>query len=266
MSAARVIELPRATQRWSRGPSTFIEVSSQSFDGTRIGVGSSPYIGDASSVGVAIPALPTTSQARRYMVRLCSLDIPSGIAIYLRGYRQYATIGAVDANGYVLEREIVSPGWAFPDANISWHFRHRIVQSSRNAVDGAQLPGTSPGTDGDAPALCYNPPLVPYIPPGGGQPPGAVVPGLGTIYDIRNPWTSTDWSLAVPVFGPGQVTFWASVKQTNPEGRAVPAFCPPLLEGLRPEDLFLLSVPLAVYRRVGGAMLVEQFPIEAMPR
>lgn len=258
-------ERPRP-KRWTKSPSSFVEVSSQSSDSTKFGVGTSPFLGDVASLGVAVPAAATLTQTTRYLVRLCTLDIPSGMQAMIRGVRQNVVIGAIDSNGYPVEREVESPSWSFTDGNISWHIRHMLPQESRTIFDAAQTAGTEPSTAGTDPALLYNQPLAPaYVPPGAGMPPGKAIGQLGTWRDLRYPWTNTDWSLRVPVIGSGRIVFFASIRQTNPESRVAPANCPPSLSGLRVEDQFLASVPLAVYRRVAGAMLIEQFAVEAIP-
>jgi len=104
--------------------------------------------------------------------------------------------------------------------------------------------------------LLYTPPLAPYIALGAGIPPGDAVGDLGTMRDIRYPWGSTDWTISELVKGPGAVAFYASVFQTNAEGRP---FYPGVL-GMRPEDQFISNFPEAIYGRVAGAMIVEIFP------
>ncbi len=89
--------------------------------------------------------------------------------------------------------------------------------------------------------------------------PGRPILEPGTIYDLRNPYQGLwQYLLDVPVTGPGNLYFCASVWQTDPATR--PAFVPP--QGFDPsslsvEDQFLLQVPTAAYRHIGGRMLLE---------
>lgn len=260
---------------------TLLEIVSASVDNDLMGIGSSPVPGDFSATGVRVPNAPTADQNHRYVIRLCGAEIPGGAGLVIRGIRLAATmrfehqVNPLGGAGlFVFEREIVSPFWHFIDGNVSFHVRWtQQVQSVRSVFDQLQQPGSSPSTFGVDSALVYTPNplgpfLGPYVPPGAGIPPGRDVDFLGTIRDpSRYPWTNTDWSLSVPVIGPGVVTLWASVYQTNPETRIAPPalvppapFTDPLVCGLRPEDQFLIQFPLANYGRVAGALLLDLFP------
>lgn len=118
-------------------PLSLREVSSRAFDNSYdlIGVGGSPSRGDMSRTGVYVPEYSTDDQTLRYLFRLCGVFVPAGQCIWLRGLRQAVTIRAVSTVAhsqgveeavtdlFVLEREVVSPFWAFVDGNISWHVR-----------------------------------------------------------------------------------------------------------------------------------------------
>jgi hypothetical protein len=261
-----------------------LELVSAAVDDDLLGIGASPVPGDFSMTGVRVPATATVDQSHRYLIRLCGAEIPGGAGLVVRGIRLAATMRAeilrtselgVPAGAFVFEREVVSPFWHFPDGNVSFHLRWtQQVQSRRFIFSAGQVPGTSPSTFGVDSALLYTPgpggifPVV-YTPPGAGIPPGRDVDFLGTIRDAgRYPWTNTDWDLSVPVIGPGVVTLWASVYQTNPETRIAPPqltppppFTDPLVCGLRPEDQFLMQFPAdAVYGRVAGALLLDLMP------
>ncbi len=249
---------------------------SQSFDPDFLGVGSSPWEGDASSIGVVIPHGPTRSQAERYMVRLLQVEIDQRRAIIIRGIWQYATIRALPMSrsagcGLVpVELEITSPGWHFQDGNISWHLRYEPHRFSPESIYDANQPnGASPSLSGQDSALLYVPPFFPYTPPGAGIPPGAAVDFLGTWRDLRYQDPSSN-ELAITVLGPGRVTFYASVHQTNPLERCglnLPA-------GVgRPEDQFVAAfeetndAPDVIYGRVAGGLAVELFPCcEDLPK
>lgn len=272
------------------GCRTLVELVSASVDTDLQGVGATPYVGDYSATGVRVPAAPTVDQSHRYLIRLCGAEIPGGAGLVVRGIRQAVTLRAeyprtseqgLITGTFVFEREITSPWWHFVDGNVSFHLKWtQQVQSRRSVYDPAQLPGTSPSTWGVDSALLYVPPPViigpppPYTPPGAGIPPGRDVDWLGTLRELRYPWSNTDWSLSVPVMGPGVVVFYASVYQTNPSTRVPPPqltppapFTDPLQCALRPEDQFLIQHPSCRYGRVAGALLVELFPdCGEMPR
>ncbi len=259
--------LGREDARWDYRSS--VEIVSAGVDDDFLGLGSSPVIGDIGNTALTIPAVRTSPETR-YLFRLASFEIPSGRAAVLRGIRQLLTLRAEIENTeqqttFVFEREVVSPLWHFSDANTSWHIRwSNNSQGRRNVFDAAQVAGTSPSTWGTDSALLYNPPLVPYIPPGLGIPPGKGVEFLSTWRDMRYRWDKTAWDLHVPIIGPGVVTFYASVFQTDPDTRpCCPALPPvpfPILTGLRPEDQFLLQFPNCIYGHVGGALLVDLYP------
>jgi hypothetical protein len=282
--SARVQTLHRGLRakspHWACGCHTLVELVSGSVDNDLLGVGASPVPGDFSYTGVRVPAAPTIDQNHRYLIRLCGAEVPTGSGLIVRGVRLAATMRAevpqTDPAGgtFVFEREIVSPFWHFVDGNVSFHLRWtQQVQSVRTVFDPLQLPGSSPSTFGVDSALLYTPNalgpfLGVYVPPGRGIPPGRDVDFLGTIRDAgRYPWTNTDWDLSVPVVGPGVVTLWASVFQTDPTHRIPPPqlappapFTDPLVCGLRPEDQFLMQFPTCNYGRVAGALLLDLFP------
>jgi len=255
---------------------------SASVDSDYQGIGASPVPGDYSTTGVRVPAAPTIDQNHRYLIRLCGAEIPGGAGLVVRGIRQAVTLRAeyarlseqgLPAGTFVFEKEVTSPWWHFMDGNVSFHLKWtQQVQSRRSVYDPRQLPGASPSTWGVDSALIYTPnPLGlfvgPYVPPGAGVPPGRDVDWLGTLRELRYPWDNTDWDLSVPVIGPGVVTLWASVYQTNTATRIPPPqltppapFTDPLQCALRPEDQFLIQHPTCKYGRVAGALLLELFP------
>lgn len=245
----------------SVGCEKITEITSESFDLDFVGVGSSPHLGDVGRTGRSVPAGPTLSQDRRYLIRLCGVEIASGYAIIIRGLRQLATIrGVIAATGQVFETEIESPLWTFPDGNISWHLRWQTNRFSRRASVVAQLAATSVEMVGLDTSLLFRPPLIePYFPLGGGIPPGRAIGALGTFRDMRYPWTCTagqEFTFSEYIRGPGAVVFYVSVHQTDAKDRV--AY--PSLPGMRPEDLFVASFPNARYGRVGGAIVYERIP------
>lgn len=261
MSAPLLASFLRAQDDiWKQCPQV-VELYSASFDADVTGIGSSPFGADLGSTGVRVPDAPTISQRSRYLFRLCGVEIPNQYAIIIKGLRQAATIRHTEIdNGrpLILEREIVSPFWRFLDGNISWHLMLQQQQFAANVFDPAQTAGTSPEEQGLDTVLLYNPPLVPYTPPGAGYPPGNGIEDLGTIRDIRFRWDRTSWTMHTIVRGPGAVVFYASVFQTNPANR--PQY--PSVDGMRPEDKFLSNFPDARYGRVMGAMTFQVVEME----
>lgn len=260
---------------WSRSCPFIIEVATQAFDRDMLGVGSSPYFGDAGNVGLRVPNTPTVDQRHRYLFRLLGIQVANNRALLVRGLRQMLTIGGYPATGGrapvgsatpPVELEVTSPGWHFVDGNVSWHLRvENDFQTRLHVVDSAQQPGTSPSLEGLDPALIYTAPITgAYNPPGAGIPPGRDVGELGTFHDVRFPWGQTDWELSIPLIrGPGTVVFYASVHQTNPATRPA-TYSPAGGFGLRPEDQFVATLERdaigAFYQRVAGALTVELFP------
>lgn len=262
--------------RWSCR--TVIELVSAAIDIDLLGVGSTPYLGDVAYTGIRVPTTPTADQSHRYLFRLCGVQIPGGKSIVVRGLRQLITLRAATESPadsglfYPLEIEQVSPFWHFVDGDVSWHVKHHTNIFGQQQSDALQLPGTSPGLRGLDTSLLYTPPIIPYVPPSAGIPPGSDVDGsLGTIREIRFEWDETDWTLSTTVSGPGLVVFYASVHQTNPATRTQVPNTVTDVGALRPEDRFLLAtrdprVPvdqpgeIAIYGRVAGAMTVELFP------
>jgi hypothetical protein len=254
-----------------------VEVVTAGPDADYLGVGSTPFVGDWAGSSLSVPVAPTPDQSHRYLFRLCSISVPARRRAVLRGLRTLVTIRqsyTLDSGvAYPVEREVVSPLWHFQDGNVSWHLKWmRTSETRRHFYDAGQGPGTSPTDWGGDSALLYVPPYnpftlvpLPYTPLNAGVPPGTSVDFLGTWRDMRYPWTNTDWRLGVPIVGPGTVTLYATVHQTNPETRvAIPEFVS--LEGLRVEDQFLVNNTSAVYGRIAGAMLVELWPDCEEPR
>lgn len=236
-----------------------VELASASFDENVLMVGSSPWLGDIGNTGVAVPSGATTSLTNRYLFRLCGVEVPDRHSLHVVGIRQLTVLQAIMASGsasFPAQLEVTSPLWAFTDGNVSFHLRfHQNLQDARK-YDTAQAPGTDPGMRGLDTALLYDPAGAFYTAPGSGIPPGKDVAGLGTWRDLRFPWSSTSWDMRLPVYGPGALVLYASVRQTDPNTR--PVMPPPDdLGAIRPEDRFVLEYPTAVYGRIAGALAVE---------
>src|SRR6266542_765936 len=251
--------LPAHDARWQCR--SIVELASESFDPDKAGIGSSPFVGDMGNTGVVVPPEPTTAQSNRYLIRLCGVQIPMGKAIILHGLLQAATIRCEQMSGctsIVSELEVTSPFWSFSDGNISWHLRLLQNRLAPAIYDAAQQPGTDPNMNGLDTALLYSPPLLPYVAPNAGQPPGSPLDWLDTWRDIRFPWDNTEWRLHQLIPGPYNLVFYASVHQPDPTNRQVAVIADP--GALRPEDRFLATFARAIYGRVAGAMTVELLP------
>lgn len=257
------------------GCENMIELVSQSRDPDYAGLGSSAFMGDTSGIGVVVPDFATTSPTNRFLFRLAGIQIPSGYGIIIRGLRLAQTIRTIvtseneNADPIPYELEVTSPFWHFRDGNVSYHLMHQgdSQTTRRNAPDtgtGVQLAGTSPdfrsyGSGSSLLYTSYNSVARTYTAPSLGRPPGAGVAHLGNIHDLRYPWGNTDWSLHLPVMGPGAVVLYASVFQPAVNSRTPIPGCS-ALSVLRPEDQFVAAYTDAVYGRVAGALTVELFP------
>lgn len=245
-----------------------IEVVSSSRDSDKLGVGSTPFVGDVANTTVEIPAAATVDQAHRYLFRLCMFAVPSGRVAFVRGLRTYVSIRAefdrVENDFPPLERSVDSPMWSFVDGNVSWHLRRMDpLFTSKNADPAGQLSGTSTQISGSDSALLYLPPLVPYTPPARGLPPGDEVTYLGTWRDMRFPWTNPDLDLHIPVPGPCTIGLFASVYQTDPATRAK-LVAVANTDGWRDEDRFVMNMETVGatvrYGHIAGAMTLELTP------
>jgi hypothetical protein len=254
--------------------------SGASFDADLTGVGASPYRGDMASLGVTVPPEATSGQDNRYLFRLAVVNIPGGSGIIIRGLMQFLTIRSLFTTSVVSGDETligptipfqsrpVADSWHLPFGDVSWHLRHKQTKTAARFVDPAQIAGTSPKVDGLDAALLYSQ-LLPYVTLRGGIPPGDAVNDLGTFYDIRFPWGSTDWGLSEVVTGPGQVVLYASVHQPNrdlwvvqnSDDEDVPITIPSN-DGMRDEDKFFASFGPSnvVYGRIAGAIIYEPAP------
>jgi len=289
-------------------PAKYVEVYSTGPDEFLQMQGGDPY-GGLSGMGVRVPFLPTPPVAApgpfaplnpgsaldlRYLFNLCSFTLGNGARARIRGYRQYLTIGTtITASPFgtgsiptYVERPVVTPNWRFTDASISWHIhvieKRQVPQPSLGPQALANVGGIAFRMS-DAPALLYETiastskfyvNLTGYTPPNRGRPWGrAINSQLGSFYDLRAPWLSGQaWdSLDIPVDGPCQVAFYASMRQTNPGSRpsivaSQPAGLSVFPGALTPEDQFVTAFSVApegftyggvVYWRVAGSLIVE---------
>jgi hypothetical protein len=241
-----------------------------------------------SSIGLRVPSfVPNNANPsnNRYLFLLATVGVGSGGAKRVRGWRQYATIGLNAALTSTLVRpvefEVVTPGFRFPDGNISWHLVREPPQ-----LQGQKQPATNLSNfmyqDADQPALLYQTAsfavpsgyytssMTGYTPPLGRMGTWEPIAGLGNVHDLRAGWRSTeawDTSLDALVPGPCRISLYASVLQTNPSSR--PAANNPTSPsvGDPPEETFIFKWnaqgpggPESVgvhYWRVAGALILE---------
>lgn len=269
------------------------EILSMGIDEELQTVSGDPFRG-LSSVGLRVPTLPSVRgiASARYLNMLCGFTVPEGIRARIHGYRQLVTIGYLQAGSTnvaarVNEFQVTSPFFKFPDGNISWH----IMEMGMNEPISPMRPGhtrnmslVTPGPPlvplrnlawkmSDTPALLFQSVQTPnadpfyvdltaYQAPNSGRPWGRpVASGVGCFYDLRTQWRESQaWSaLDITIEGPSRVAFFASVAQTNPNGRVpiTPNANDPSGASLSLEERFILNFPNAIYWRVGGSLIVE---------
>lgn len=276
-----------------------VEIASYGVDETRQLSGTSPF-GGSAWLGLRVPTLPTSTLTPagkprgsfRYLFNGASFSVGAGAKARIIGYRQYHEIGFLQTSGTsenVLVRAVTmpvtTPGWAFPDATVSWHFR---LLGGPNA-QGLPLftPAPQNGQNlikgwATGPALLYQSITLPagdpyyvdltaYVPPNGGRPFGRPLtdhPQAATILGLATDWKTPDaWgSLDVEVSGPDTVAALISVAQTDPTAYPPPftvtgGFAAPLGDGVTPEDAFLMNAAQAgkhaIQWRVGVSLIVE---------
>lgn len=196
------------------------------------------------------------------MFLLCMARFNAGERARLVGFRQMLTIGApqsqpASSNSYILEQQVLTPFWHFQDATVNWQIRRvkPFVQQTANLLNSA----SNTFRYSTSPSVLFETALKP---PYGGQAPGDPLVEYGSFYDLRNNWiepTHTD----IPIEGPCDIAFFASVRQTNVETRVV---FPPLdanpantNNAIPPEDVFTFNFT-AIYWRIAGALIFEEVP------
>lgn len=249
-----------------------IEVATKSWDPDRQGTGASWMSSDPSSARLFVPQEPTTSPELRYIFALCGVSVPAGQTYHLIGYRQKVTIGAEIVQGQAPNQQIIvkeipvtTPDWAFPDGNVTTMFRFipgnrpsiKLGNSGTNAFN--QGPARTQDPYGTFTGLLWlDTSLARYTPPSSGQPPGFAIDGVTDVYDVRNPWNAPKPIMRTALRGPGDLVMYMSVRQSNANTR--PVWAPPPgfdLGAVTQEDRFVLAFPQALYRHVGGAMIVD---------
>jgi hypothetical protein len=208
-------------------------------------------------------------------MRLCGWSIPPGMAARVIAVGEYTEIGLLidqeEGGGrYPLRRDVVSPGWTFPDGNIARGITQMAPEQPSNLLsDAGSPPSTTRNVYGLSPGLIYQGASpVPYLAPAGGLFPGSPIGGsLGLWRDGRFRWSFSSSPMDYAVEGPCNLVYWASIRQTDPEARPVLELPPePDLGALLVEDRFVLQFPDAVYTRIGGFMVIETGPTSRYAR
>jgi hypothetical protein len=269
-----------------RRPPKRVVLSTQGHDYNKALVGTSPYTGDLTYSGLLVPMEWTADQHSRYLFRLAATHVPAGCIGVVKSLRQMLTIGARVPLGTVgegrsqdeppfilLEQDVVSPGWCFPDGNVSWHLMRVPITEEITHRSANYYPGLTQEYWLNDTGLLYREAPTDYFvgenysPPAKGQPPGQPVVSqhLGKFHDVRFPYRDgPSRDLDVRIEGPCIIGFFASVYQADPSLRVVPDYIDPAVQNgltsltmLRPEDQFWLTFPNARYHRVGAEMVVD---------
>jgi len=235
-------------------------------------VGSSPTVGDRTSVGLVLPPDPTPNQFNRYLCLLATVQVPANMRGFIRSIRQLLTIGWDQQAGddlpvtipFEFSAELLSPVLRFVDGNVSWHLTFRPSPFRfGNPPSPGQPRSWSRSFNVSSPAILYD--ALPaslggagYRPPNSGHPIGVGVGQLGQWPDLRYPWRSVPApfpGIDASVDGPGSLMLWASVYQTDPESRPQPP--PPLAPLEFPWSLLWTGVQQARFIRVAGELAVD---------
>ncbi|MDE3097533.1 MAG: hypothetical protein KGK07_16225 [Chloroflexota bacterium] len=257
-----------------------IEICSTGIDEALQGLGADPLAG-LSWAGLRVPAWVPYDPQHRMLFALASYTVPDGGLARLVGIRQGWTMGVaqiIAREKYrVVEQWVDDPFFKLTDGNISWHLRYEpqrqpqvgagfgVIQPPMQnfAFDSSDTPALLYWDAAFAPGSAYYIQLADYTPPNAGQPRGTPLCGdLGTFYDLKTKWRDAHaWhNVDAPLIGPGKITLYASVQQSDPVAR--PALTAPGIanfysQGLSAEEQFLLNFPTAIIWRVAGALAIE---------
>lgn len=261
---------------WSNARRQRLTAFTSQVDPAMAGVGFGPAVGDTTYTGIVLPSDPTTTQSRRYLCRLCGIQIPNGYLGRIVSVKQLLTVGVAvkveqdAAPSWIFELPVRDPTWHFADGNVSWHLMAvppgtAAKKSFSDTIYGAPFSQSRDGTGSAILARSTGIAAPPgsYRPLNGGKPYGQPVAGLGSFADMRWPWDAAqdpNEALDTEVLGPCNLVLFASVHQTDPARRTDK---PVLVEDawLRPEDKFVLQNPDARYWRIGGRMTVDLEPL-----
>jgi hypothetical protein len=262
------------------------EVSTSGVDDALVGFTSDPYSqGAPQSLGLRIPAIfpnfaTDTGPAGRPRFLFCLATRTTRSPTKLVGLRQGVTLG-VDLNHGTppfrpIELPIGTPGFKFPDGNISWHLviernaklqdiypltdtvNWRKYQSDSSAMLYQSFTNTLVQPSG-APIL-YMRGLTAYQPPQVQQNWQAIEANLSCFYDLRFPWVNNEHELEYELDAHCRISLYASVLQSNPSLRT-PGPVAPILPGTPCEEAFISSYTLGsdgpIYWRIYGSLIFQ---------
>jgi hypothetical protein len=242
--------------------------ASAGFDDQRQGVPDA--YGSPASTGIRIPFQPGI----RYRVLCAVVDLDAGDAVV--GLRQAIELGAFAFGigepppSSLYLHEVSSYNFRLPDGDTTWTLTEEPL------VDRAQRQGPVDSDsfvfqDADEPAMVYDTaafPMFPTAPGYLGLNAYTAPPLLGkkilSVRDLRWPWHKlANRAFRVPVIRPTRFRFYCDVLQSfgvtlvpPVHGMNIPPY---VIEGLRPEDQFLLLFPGAViYWRVAARILWQR--------
>ena len=258
------------------------EISSSGIDQALQGVWSDPY-GGIYNVGLIIPqVLPSESNWKnRLLFTLAFARFGAHRRVRLVGARQLLTMAAQlnpgsGTSNYILEKQIETPYWHFPDGSVSWHIM-RVPPGMNTQFNTSNGDGLAYRYAQNA-ALLFeeHPELSSYVSPNAGIPYGVpLAPSLGNFHDIRFPWVNdhAQTALDIEFEGPCDIVFFATVKQTDPDTRmqlVLPGSLPGGTGCIPKEDAFLANFQSATvpptYWRIGGSLIFEEAAIFPWPR
>lgn len=273
-SAANRIVLPN-DPRWNER--NIVELFPASYDENLVGLTSSPFVGDNTSMGVRVRSAPTTSFSERQLARQVSVVVPDHRGIRILGMRQFVQIGSTLTKAvspsveapkelvfndcqYPIYRTVTDPFWRFPDGNVSFHVVQDQFVSAAFGY-GTSGAGTQVGLVGTDTALLSKAAGDP-LPPNDGMPTGTAIGDLGVIRSMFSPWDNPSYGWDIVVLGPCVVSVYTSVWQTDPATRCQPsAPVSDSFHALLPEDQFTLSYPNVRYTRVAASLMFETMPV-----
>jgi hypothetical protein len=267
------------------------EVSASGVDDALVGLSSDPFSPTGFpgvATGLRVPAF-VNSNDNRYLFLLASRSMPQGINTRLRGWRQLVTIGInlpTDSGppSRVMELEVTTPTFRFPDGNWSFH----IVREEPQGVDSRLLPTDMANfshVSADQSSLLYQSAtfaaptglymvgMTSYTMPRQRMMNWKPVANLGNVHDLRTSWRTPEaWdSLDEQVLGGSRISLYATVLQTNPATRPnlnLPSPFPlGTPEGMPPEEAFIANftsgggdfgpIKGPIVWRIGGSLIFE---------
>ena len=238
------------------------ELASAGFDPSLQLVGGGPD-GGQSWGGLVVPTGATAytpSSSRRYLFLLAWMRLDPNRRGKIVGLRTGLWLGAqvastVSGVPYLVEHELQNPMWKGPGGNASFFLRRIPSPGQRLTYNSDDSPSVS-FQYANGPALLYQS-LNPYIPPGGGVPPGVnLMPGASFFDNRYGPWRNLDalGSVDISVQGGCDIGLFCSLQQM----KTVKPVPDPSVTGLPPDDAFLQANPTAQFARVAGSFIWQE--------